>query len=85
LHGIGGRTIAEAQENIGVDEYLDWVAYMNKRGGLNWGLRTERAVAGLTKLYHNANYTPNDLKIWDFTPHENEPPVSIEAAMGIWR
>lgn len=50
LAGVGGRTIAEAKENLTVDEFLAWREYQRRRGTLNVGLRVEAMVAQLLFL-----------------------------------
>lgn len=32
--GVGGRTIAEAKQNVNIHEFEVWLAYMEKRGML---------------------------------------------------
>ncbi|STW07813.1 Uncharacterised protein [Klebsiella grimontii] len=41
MNGIGGRTIAEAQERMSLREFQVWVKYRNKYGPLNIMMRTE--------------------------------------------
>lgn len=41
MNGIGGRTIAEAQERMSLREFQVWVKYRNKYGQLNVMMRTE--------------------------------------------
>jgi len=36
-------------------------------------------------LYANAHSKRGGFKLYDFTPYEDEPPVSLEAAMETWR
>lgn len=47
LNGIGGRTVAEAKLRMTHDEYLSWLAYMQKRGSLHDGTRLDMAMARL--------------------------------------
>lgn len=84
LAGVGGRTIAEAQERLSVQEFQSWARYRAKRGSLNLGMRVERGAALLATLYANAHSKQGGYKIFDFMPHEEEPPVSLEQAMGAW-
>jgi hypothetical protein len=83
LCGVGGRTIAEAQQQLSYPEFLSWTAYRRKRGSLHFGMRVEHAAATLASLYGNTK--GGKFKIYDFMPHEDEPPVSLEAAMEAWR
>lgn len=71
LHGIGGRTIAEAKERLTHAEFLDWVAYLRKRGTLHVGMRLEVGFALIASLIARA--TGGDAEMLDFMPHaENE-------------
>lgn len=45
LNGIGGRTIAEAQQNLTLVEARQWAQYMRRHGGLNVAERVEQAAA----------------------------------------
>lgn len=68
-------------------EYLRWVAYRNKRGSLNVGMRVERGTAMLAMLYANRHRKEGakPLTIYDFMPHMDPPPVTLEEAMATWR
>lgn len=66
--GIGGRTIAEAKEIIGVDEFAQWVEFRALRGSLNVGRRIEQAVAMVAYQIHAGNGGKKNLS--DFMPHE---------------
>ena len=80
LNGIGGRTIAEAQETLSFAEFQTWCQYRRKRGTLNVGRRIERGAALLAVLYRNAHLGKgqNPYTIWDFMPHEEEPELTID-------
>ena len=86
MHGIGGRTVEEAQERMSHAEFQSWVAYRAKNGTLNVGLHTERMLAAMMALYANAHRKKGSepLKLYDFAPHINEPPISLEDAMRKW-
>lgn len=71
LHGIGGRTIAEAKEAITHDEFLLWVDYIRKRGSLNVGLRLESGFALLATMVNRA--LGGKAQMHDFTPHLDSP------------
>lgn len=45
MNGIGGRTIAEAQQNMTMVEARHWAQYMRRHGGLNTAERVEQAAA----------------------------------------
>lgn len=68
LHGIGGRTIAEAKERMTHTEALSWQAYIQKRGSLNIGRRLESA-AGLLAMVINRS-VGGKAKMEDFMPYE---------------
>lgn len=92
LHGVGGRTIAEAKERISYEEYLWWVAYLNKRGSLNLGQRIDGSTAMLAHLVATAagikHKSGRALRMSDFMPHadnQGDGELSIEqvfAALG---
>jgi hypothetical protein len=84
LHGIGGNTIEQAKRNITAREFASWVAYINKRGSLNYGMRSEYNTALLLATYANAQSKDGGYKIWDFMPHEKEPEISLNEAMKQW-
>jgi hypothetical protein len=73
LHGIGGRTIAEAKERITHDEFVAWHAYIRKRGTLNWGMRLEVGFGFLLSRVYNA--TGGDTEPADFLPHMRPEPL----------
>ena len=83
LCGVGGRTIAEAQQRMSYDEFQSWVRYRNKRGSFNQGLRTERGAALLAALYANT-HSKQSHSISDFAPHLDVPEASIEEAIAAW-
>lgn len=83
LCGIGGQTIAEAQQRLSYPEFLSWQKYRAKRGSFNLGMRVERGSALLATLYANAR-SKTPYKIYDFMPHESEPAISLDDAMKTW-
>lgn len=85
LCGVGGRTIEEAKRNLSYNEFCDWVRYRNMRGTLNLGLRTEWAVGQTLSVYANSKSKKKSFKLYDFTPHIDEPPVSLDQAMEVWK
>lgn len=63
-----------------------WVAYRQKRGSLNMGLRVEENIAMLTTIYANSHIGKNDkaFKIYDFAPHLDEPKQELHEMMRNW-
>lgn len=84
MNGIGGRTIAEAKGRILYSEFQMWVQYRNKRGSLNTGTRIEFGAALLAALYSNSHSKNGGMKVYDFTPHHEEPAMTLEQAMKAW-
>lgn len=78
--GIGGRTIAEAQQRISYPEFVKWAQYRAKRGSLNLGMRMERGSALLATLYANANRKEGSpaYNLHDFAPHHDQPELSLD-------
>jgi hypothetical protein len=78
--GIGGRTIAEAQQRISYPEFVRWARYRAKRGSLHLGLRVERGTAMLAALYANAHrkeHTPA-YQLHDFAPYHDQPELTLD-------
>lgn len=84
MHGIGGRTIAEAQETLSYREFQTWCRYRRKRGSMNVGMRVDRGAALLAALYSNAHSKEGGKRIHDFAPHEDVPTLTLEQAMKEW-
>ncbi|HBQ6206013.1 phage tail protein [Klebsiella pneumoniae] len=86
MNGIGGRTIAEAQERMSLREFQVWVKYRNKYGQLNVMMRTEWGASLVASVLANINKAKNapPFKLSDFAPHINEEPLSLEEAMKSW-
>lgn len=81
--GIGGRTIAEAQERVSYPEFIAWVKYRAKRGSLNAGLRVERGAALLASLYANT-HSKGGYTLSDFAPYHDQPEMTLDEAMENW-
>jgi hypothetical protein len=68
LNGIGGRTIAEAKQNMSFGEVQHWADYRQRHGGLNIAERVEQSAALIcstaAQLMGNKN-----VKIADFIPN----------------
>ncbi len=86
LNGIGGRTIAEAQERISFTEFHKWLAYRQKRGSFHMGMRMERAGALIASFLANQVRDKNSppVSFYDFAPYHDEPVISMEQAMENW-
>lgn len=86
MNGIGGRTIAEAQERMSLREFQVWVKYRNKYGPLNIMMRTEWGSALVASVLANINKAKNSppYKVSDFAPNITEASVSLEDAMKNW-
>jgi hypothetical protein len=80
MSGVGGKTIDKAKRSMSYAEFLTWSAYRNKRGSLNTGVRVEQAAAMLAALYASGK-TKKPLNIYDFMPHFEEPPMTLEQMM----
>lgn len=80
LCGVGGRTIAEAQDRLSYSEFLRWAKYRAKRGSLNVGMRVERGAAQLSALYANARRRQGAeaYKLTDFAPFHDQPVLTID-------
>lgn len=83
MAGVGGRTIAEAKQNLSVEEFHRWKAYRGMRGSLNVGRRLEIGLGQLCALYAQAH--GSKLSSYDFMPHEEEPEITLAEAMETWR
>ncbi|EOA1519147.1 phage tail protein, partial [Klebsiella pneumoniae] len=59
MNGIGGRTIAEAQERMSLREFQVWVKYRNKYGQLNVMMRTEWGASLVASVLANINKAKN--------------------------
>jgi len=84
MHGIGGRTIVEAQQNLSYREFLKWCRFRAKRGSLHLGMRVDRASALLAAIYRNSHSKEGGYKIHDFAPFEDVPELTLEQAMKEW-
>jgi len=87
LNGIGGRTIAEAQESISAVEFAKWMAYRRKRGTMNLGMRVEAGSAMIASLTANQARKKDSkaFSFYDFAPNHDQPEVSLEEAMKEWK
>lgn len=85
--GIGGRTIAEAKSRISYPEFLQWVTYRRRRGSLNPGMRTEHGAAMVATILSNVNRQKDSppVSFYNFASHHDEPVISMEEAMEMWK
>ena len=86
MNGIGGRTIAEAQERMSMDEFLLWQKFRNKRGSLHTGMRIETSVAQFLAHWFNSKTSKDAAKLHpqDFAPHMDERVDSLEELTAAW-
>lgn len=84
MHGIGGRTIAEAQERVSYQEFVRWVRYRQKRGSLHVGMRVEHSGATLAAMYANTHSRDGGFRLTDFAPFHDPAPISLQQAMKDW-
>lgn len=84
LNGVGGSTIAEAQERMAYSEFLRWATYRSRRGSLHPGMRVEQGAALVASILANANSKRGGYKTTDFMPHADADPMSLEEAMESW-
>ncbi|WP_416199969.1 MAG: DUF4035 domain-containing protein [Pseudomonas shahriarae] len=86
MNGIGGRTIAEAQELMTYSEFVVWMKFRAKRGSLHQGMRIEMALAQLQALYANSKTGKDAPRLYqqDFAPHMDARIESLEEAVASW-
>lgn len=82
--GIGGQTVAEAQERMAYEEFLRWLEFRRKRGTLHVGMRLEEGFALLAAQNANLHSQNKKFTILDFMPHGEERPIRLEDAMQAW-
>ncbi|UVL70600.1 hypothetical protein [Pseudomonas protegens] len=86
MNGIGGRTIAEAQQNMTYPEFVVWMKFRAKRGSLHLGLRVEMALAQFQAFYVNSRTAKDAPKVYpqDFAPHMDPRVESLDEAISTW-
>lgn len=86
MNGIGGRTIAEAQERMTYAEFVVWMKFRAKRGSLHLGMRVEMALAQFQALYVNSKTGKDAPRLYqqDFAPHMDPRVESLEDAVASW-
>ena len=68
MNGVGGRTVAEAQQNMSMAEARQWAHYIKRHGGLNIAERVEQAAALICAT--GAQLMGNKkIKVNDFIPN----------------
>ncbi|MBT0725159.1 MULTISPECIES: phage tail assembly protein T [Rosenbergiella] len=84
MNGIGGRTIAEAQERMSVTEYQTWLLYRQKYGGLNPVMRTEWGAALVSSVIANIyrDKKAPAFSLTDFAPHIGGDKGTEEISLG---
>lgn len=87
LHGIGGRTVAEAMERLSAREAQLWSAYRRRHGSLNAMQRADHNAGLLASLYANSHRKPGSpaFQVDDFTRFHDEHPIDLDQAMESWR
>ena len=83
LNGIGGRTIAEAKRTISHREFIFWKQYRAIRGGFNFGLRLDEALADLKYMYAKVERFQVEDK-FDFLPHHDAPEIGFDEAASMY-
>lgn len=79
LNGIGGCTVAQAKKAMAFDEYMMWMAYREKHGSLNLGLRVEHGAALVAWSMQGGEFER-------FLPQRGGPQaISLEQAMTDWQ
>lgn len=80
MNGIGGRTIAEAQENMSINEFLLWQKFRNKRGSLHVGMRIEESVGQFLAMWVNSKTAKDAITRYaqDYAPHMDPRIISAE-------
>ena len=86
MNGIGGRTIAEAQENMTYSEFVVWMKFRARRGSLHQGMRVEMALAQFQAFYVNSRTAKDAPKVYqqDFAPHMDPRVESLDEALAAW-
>ena len=86
MNGIGGRTIAEAQENMTYLEFMVWMKFRQKRGSLHLGMRVEIAFAQFQAFFFNWKFGKDVPKLYqqDFAPHMDPRVESLNEALSNW-
>ena len=74
IHGVGGSSIREAQQNLSDREVSIWMKYMRERGSLNIGGRIEQAVGLFSSMYEQVN-TKGKVDLKKHYPNLYRPPI----------
>lgn len=86
MNGVGGRTIAEAKQNISCVEFAQWCQFRAARGTMHTGMRLEEVFGRWQANYFTFHSKSGQKKMADFMPHytEAQRELSIEEAMAEW-
>lgn len=68
MNGIGGKTIAEAKENMTYREALEWAQYRKQTGPLNLALRVELAAAIICQQLWMTIRRAEEVRLYPFMP-----------------
>lgn len=68
--GVGGRTVAEAKQNMSYAEFVNWCQYRHQYGSLHVGMRVDRAIARHIAAYLNSISKSTKFKPDEFSPYD---------------
>lgn len=77
LAGIGGKTVAEAKENVSYAEFMAWLAYRRKRGPLNLSTRMDHGFALIATLITRG--LGGKAEMTDFLPFADETELTVDS------
>lgn len=77
MNGVGGRSIAEAKQQLSYKEVLLWRAYYERYGSLNVNRRLQCELAEL-KTMLAVKLGMKDIEIYDFMPNEDAPVIGFD-------
>lgn len=60
----------EAKLRVSYSEFVNWCEYRRRQGGLNVGLRIDRAIARALAAHFNSMSKTQKFKISDFSPFD---------------
>jgi hypothetical protein len=84
LAGVGGFTVEEAKTRVSQSEWVDWLAYRQKRGSFNLGMRIEEGFSLLAwmiqKTVGNDNVEPDT-----YMPHADPKYATAEEIIAMVR
>lgn len=87
LFGIGGRTIAEAKQNLSLDEFESWAAYIRAYGPLNINRHLERGFALIAMQINRG--LGGKAEMMDYMPYakrnKGKKAITLKEAMETWK